>query len=219
MKPTATRHIFRRFVQALARGLLRVATRSRVEGLHNIPSQGAALIVFNHLAHLDPVLLIAFSPRLPEGIALSDLMSVPVTGAVLRAYGAIPVHRDRYDRQVIRAALSVLEQGRLLALAPEARQSPSGQLEKGREGAAYLALKSGAPLVPVGLTGTQHAYNAWGKRARPEITMVVGTPFHLPENPGATRREALEVAHRSIMTHIAQLLPPEYRGYWAEPST
>jgi 1-acyl-sn-glycerol-3-phosphate acyltransferase len=216
MKPTVMQHTFRRFIQVLARGLLRVATHSRVEGLHNIPSQGAALIVFNHLAHLDPVLLIAFSPRPPEGIALSDLMSVPGTGLVLRAYGAIPVHRDRYDRHVIRAALSVLEQGKLLALAPEARMSPSGQLEKGREGAAYLALKSGAPLVPVGLTGTQHAYSAWGKRTRPEITMVVGPPFHVPAQAGATRREMLEAAHRSIMTHIAQLLPPEYRGYWAE---
>jgi 1-acyl-sn-glycerol-3-phosphate acyltransferase len=216
MKLTAMQSVFRRGARVVARGLLRVATRSRVEGLHNIPSQGGVLVVFNHTAHLDPVVLIAFSPRLPEGIALSDLMSVPVTGWVLRAYGIIPVHRDQYDRQVIRAALAVLERGKLLALAPEARMSPSGRLEKGREGAAYLALKSGAPIVPIGFTGTQHAYSAWGKRTRPEITMVVGAPFHVPEHPGASRREALEAAHRTIMTHIARLLPPGYRGYWAD---
>jgi 1-acyl-sn-glycerol-3-phosphate acyltransferase len=87
-------------------------------------------------------------------------------------------------------------------------------LGKGRESAAFLALKSGAPVVPVGITGTQNIYGAWRKRRRPYIGMTVGAPFHVSARPGADRREALEAAHAVIMKHIAQLLPVEYRGYW-----
>ena len=182
--------------------------------MDNLPRSNAAIIAFNHLGHLDPLLVCAFSPRAPEFIALADLLDVPGTSLALRAYGIIPIHRDEYDRHVIRAALDVLNRGRLMALAPEARRSPSAALEKGREGVAYLALKSGAPVVPVGITGTQNVSGAWHRRTRPDICMKVGTPFRLPAQPGLNRREALEAGHAVIMKHIAQMLPVEYRGYW-----
>lgn len=191
-----------------------MTTRLQIEGLHNIPQSNAAIIAFNHLGHLDPLLVSAFSPRAPEFITLADLLQVPGTGLALRAYGVILIHRDEYDRQVIRATLGTLKRGDLLALAPEARQSPSATLEKGREGAAYLALKSGVPVVPVGITGTQNAYGAWRNRRRPDICMRVGIAFHLSAQPGTDRLEALAAAHTAIMKHIAQLLPVEYRGYW-----
>jgi len=204
-----------RYAARLAlRGLIRLTTRLHVDGLHNIPPSNAAIIAFNHLGHLDPLLVCALTPRTPEFIALADLLNVPGTGLALRAYGVILAHRDEYDRQVIRAALDTLNRGDLLALAPEARSSPNATLEKGREGTAYLALKSGAPVVPVGITGTQNIYGAWRQRQRPHIGMIVGAPFHLPAQPGTDRREALEEAHAVIMKHIAQLLPVEYRGYW-----
>ena len=191
-----------------------MTTRLHIEGLHNIPQSSAAIIAFNHLGHLDPLLISAFSPRAPEFITLADLLQVSGVSLTLRAYGIILIHRDEYDRRVIRAALDTLNHGNLLALAPEARQSPNATLEKGREGAAYVALKSGAPVVPVGITGTQSIYSAWRKCQRPYICMMVGTPFYLSAQPGTDRREALEAAHAVIMKHIAQLLPVEYRGYW-----
>jgi len=209
------RRIFRYAARLTLRGLLRLTTRLHIEGLHNIPQSNAAIIAFNHLGHLDPLLVGAFAPRAPEFITLADLLNVPGTGLALRAYGVILIHRDEYDRHVIRAALGTLHRGDLLALAPEARQSPNAALEKGREGAAYLALKSGAPVVPVGITGTQNVYSAWRKRRRPDIGMLVGAPFHLSAQPGANRREALEAAHAVIMKHIGQLLPVEYRGHWS----
>jgi len=198
----------------MLRGLFRLTTRLQIEGLRNIPQSNAAIIAFNHLGHLDPLLVSAFSPRAPHFIALADLLQVPGTGLALRAYGVILIHRDEYDRQVIRAALGTLKRGDLLALAPEARQSPSATLEMGREGAAYLALHSGVPVVPVGITGTQNAFDAWRNRRRPDIGMMVGTPFHVSAQPGTDRHAALAAAHAAIMKHIAQLLPVEYRGYW-----
>ena len=208
------RRAFRYAARLTLRGLFRLTTRLHIEGLHNIPQSNAAILAFNHLGHLDPLLVSAFSPRAPEFITLADLLQVPGTGLALRAYGIILIHRYEYDRQVIRAALGTLKRGDSLALAPEARRSPNATLEKGREGAAYLALKSGAPVVPVGITGTQNVHGAWRNRRRPDIGMMVGTPFHLSAQPGADRHEALEAAHTAIMKHIAQLLPVEYRGYW-----
>jgi 1-acyl-sn-glycerol-3-phosphate acyltransferase len=216
------RRAFRYAARLTLRGLFGLTTRLHIEGLDNIPHSDAAIIAFNHLGHLDPLLVSAFSPRAPEFIALADLLNVPGTSLALRAYGIIPIYRDEYDRQVIRAALDTLNRGDLLALAPEARQSPNATLEKGREGVAYLALKSGAPVVPVGITGTQNVFGAWRQRTplglprgkRPDICMRVGTPFHLSAQPGLNRRKALEAAHAVIMKHIAQLLPIEYRGYW-----
>jgi len=205
---------FRYAARLTLRGFIRLTTRLHIDGLQNIPQNNAAIITFNHLGHLDPLLVCAFSPRAPEFIALADLLNVPGTGLALRAYSVILAHRGEYDRQVLRAALDALSRGDLLALAPEARQSPNATLEKGREGTAYLALKSGAPVVPVGITGTQNIYGAWRKRQRPPVSMTVGAPFHLPAQPGTDRREALEAAHAVIMKHIAQLLPVKYRGYW-----
>jgi 1-acyl-sn-glycerol-3-phosphate acyltransferase len=211
-------YAFRRVVRPVLRGLLRASTHLHIEGLHNIPAHGQAIIAFNHLGHLDSLLVVAFAPRAPEFIALADLMDVPGTGLALRAYGVIFIHRDEYDRQVIRAALDALNQGGLLALAPEARISPSAALEKGREGAAYLALKSGAPVVPVGVTGTQTAFGAWRKRQRPDVRVIVGAPFRVQAEAGTRRREMLAEAHSVIMHNIAQLLPVEYRGYWRSPT-
>lgn len=211
---TLARRAFRYATRLTLRGFLRLTTRLHVDGLANIPRHNAAIIAFNHLGHLDPLLVCAFAPRAPEFVALADLLDVPGTGPALRAYGVILARRDEYDRQVIRAALDTLNRGDLLALAPEARASPTATLEKGREGAAYLALKSGSPVVPVGITGTQNIYSAWRKRQRPHIGMVVGAPFHVSAQPSTDRRESLEEAHAVIMKRIAQLLPVEYRGYW-----
>jgi len=208
------RRAFRYAARLALHGFIRLTTHLHIEGLQNIPQRNAAIIAFNHLGHLDPLLVCAFSPRVPEFIALADLLNVPGTGLALRTYGVILAHRGEYDRQVLRAALDTLNRDDLLALAPEARQSPNATLEKGREGTAYLALKSGAPVVPVGITGTQNIYAAWRKCQRPHIGMMIGTPFHLSAQPSPNRREALEAAHAVIMKHIAQMLPVEYRGYW-----
>jgi 1-acyl-sn-glycerol-3-phosphate acyltransferase len=93
-------------------------------------------------------------------------------------YGVIYVHRGRPDRKAIRAALDGLAEGRMLALAPEGRQAVDGKLEEGTEGAAFLAMKTGAIIVPVAMTGTENEniYNRkWRRRAR--VTLSVGKPF------------------------------------------
>jgi 1-acyl-sn-glycerol-3-phosphate acyltransferase len=185
--------------------------RATVTGLENFPKQGPAVIVFNHLGDADAVLMMAALPASKaEGIGKIELYDHWLVGPFFRAYGIIWVHRGRPDRRAIRAALDGLAEGRMITLAPEGRQSLTGGLEEGNEGAAFLALKSGAPIVPVALTGTENR-NVFGhlkKWKRAPVTLSVGKPFTLSSGG----RETLKEGTRQIMHSLANLLPEAYRG-------
>ena len=124
------RRAFRYAAKLALHGFIRLTTRLHIEGLQNIPQRNAAIIAFNHLGHLDPLLVCAFSPRAPEFIALADLLDVPGTSLALRTYGVILAHRGEYDRQVLRAALDTLNRGDLLALAPKRAKAPTPHWKK-----------------------------------------------------------------------------------------
>ena len=183
-----------------------------VSGLENFPKRGPALIVINHLGDADAVLLAASIPTTIDGMGKIELNDDWFVGPIFRAYGIIWVHRGRPDRKALRAALDGLAKGRMVALAPEGRQSVIGGLEDGNQGAAFLALKSGSPILPIAMTGTENE-NVYGhlkrfKRAR--VTLSVGKPFRLQEQ--ADRQEMLREGTRQIMKSLADLLPESYRG-------
>jgi 1-acyl-sn-glycerol-3-phosphate acyltransferase len=216
MSAPATRPL----VLAFAKTVVRCLTHTTVSGRGNLPSSGPLLIVFNHLGHLDAALIMSVVPWPVEAVALSDLLEVPVTGQILRMYGVIAVNRDVYDRSVVQMMLAVLNNGGIMALAPEARQSVTGALEKARDGAAYLALKTKAPILPVALTGTENAafYATWKRLRRPRLTVTFGPVMRLPDLPleGAKRKESLSQASTLIMSQLAALLPEQYRGVYAD---
>jgi 1-acyl-sn-glycerol-3-phosphate acyltransferase len=137
-----------------------------------------------------------------------------IIGEVMNALGAIWVKRGEVDRHALRAALDALKAGGLLGLAPEGTRSRTGGLLKGKIGAAYLATRADAPLVPVALTGTEIGLPALLKLGRPRITVTIGPPFRLP-NPQAGRQE-LEAHTDLIMRTLAEMLPDKYRGVYRD---
>jgi 1-acyl-sn-glycerol-3-phosphate acyltransferase len=191
-------------------------TRCETHGLEKLPRSGSTLLVANHLGDADFIVGVAFTPRMVDALAKSELYDFPLIGWILDAYGVIWLHRGLPDRRALHAALDGLARGRCVAIAPEGRESVSGSLEEGMGGAAYLAFKSGVNLVPVTFTGTENArvYRNLKHLKRTHVSLTIGEPFEL-ENTG-NRREDIRRGTEEIMTRLADQLPPEYRGIYAK---
>ena len=214
---TLKRRLFRTFFRGFTKLLILVCLRAKVSGLENFPKHGPAIIVFNHLGDSDAVLLSATLPFSPiEGVGKIELYDHWLVGPVFRAYGVIWVHRGQPDRRAIRAALKGLSEGRMVTLAPEGRQSVTGGLEEGEQGAAFLALKSGAPIVPVALTGleNQNVFGHLKRWKRAPVGLTIGKPFFLQENLQGHHQQTIREGTHRIMESLALLLPESYRGYY-----
>jgi len=184
----------------------------RVTGLEKFPRHGPALVVTNHLGDADIPVLLATLPGTPEALGKIELYDDLRVGWIMDWYGVIWLHRGKPDKRALRAALDGLQEGRIVCLAPEGRQTLAGGLEQGLGGAAFLALKTGVPIIPVALTGTQnaHVHGEMRRWRRAAVTVQVGEPFALEGQ--ADRHSALRAGTRRIMRSIAALLPEEYRG-------
>ncbi|MFC2063740.1 lysophospholipid acyltransferase family protein [Chloroflexota bacterium] len=211
--------IFRRFIRAISRIVIFFFTRAEISGMENFPVKGPALVVINHLGDADGALGYVFWPVFTDAFAKIELYDLPILGKIIHWIGVIWVHRGRPDRRAISAALEGFRQGRIISIAPEGRESLTGALEGGTEGAAFLAWKAKVPIVPVAITGTHNdpLYHNMKRLKRTAVTMTVGKPFFLPE--GMDRKQALEDGTRLIMESLARMLPKELRGKYSYIST
>jgi 1-acyl-sn-glycerol-3-phosphate acyltransferase len=211
---TRGRRFFRHFIKLVCRAMIAICTRAEVDGMENYPRSGPALVVINHLGDPDSVLVLAALPDFPEIIGKIELRSILRLRMIMDALGIIWIHRGQSDRRAISAALDAFRQGKRVIIAPEGRQSLTGALETGTDGAAFLALKAGVPIVPVTITGTENEriYGNLKKLRRAPVTLRVGMPFVLP--PQTDRHETLREGTRLIMETLACQLPPEYRGVY-----
>ncbi|MBI2845945.1 MAG: 1-acyl-sn-glycerol-3-phosphate acyltransferase [Chloroflexi bacterium] len=206
-------------VRALAKLVFRLLTRYEVSGRENLPGKGPLLLVFNHLSHWDPPLLVAILPRRFTGLAVEGLRRVPVTGLLLSMAGVIWLRRGEFDRAALRRALGVLERNEVLAIAPEGRISKTGTLERGKTGPAFLARQAKVPILPIAVFGTEQLLPDLRKFRRPHIRINIGPLFHLDDDAkGRSRKEALQADADLIMRKLAELLPAEYRGVYAGAS-
>jgi 1-acyl-sn-glycerol-3-phosphate acyltransferase len=209
---TLGRRFFRQFTRLVMKILKFLFLDATVLGMENFPKKGPAVVAINHLGDADAVLLGASFPYMIDAMGKIELNDHWFVGPIFRAYGIIYVHRGLPDRKALRAALDGLAEGRLVLIAPEGRQSLIGGLEEGNEGAAFLALKSGAPILPVAMTGTEnaHIFANMKKLKRSRVTLHVGKPFYITEQ--ANRQATLREGTRQIMEALADLLPESYRG-------
>lgn len=199
----------------LFRGLLRLFGDWKVEGREHVPTTGPLLVVSNHLSNMDPPLLAASIPRRVNFLAKRNLFSNPVASRFLKAYGAFPLNRSGNDLAAIQWSLKLLSRGAALGIFPEGTRSP-GAMHKAIPGIAMIALRSGATILPVGITGTQSVGPLWQILIpRGKFRVRIGQPFSVPPIEGKAGRAQLEAITTMIMERVAVLLPESYRGMYA----
>ena len=187
----------------------------RVTGKENVPPHGPLIIVANHQSYFDSSLLSTSLPRRTRFLAKAGLFRWPVVSSFFRLYGAYPLTRSTADVGAYRWALRQLERDRAVVLFPEGTRSPGG-MRKAQAGVALLALRSQAPILPVGITGTERL-GSMLRILKPHgaIEVSIGTPFSLPTVEGRPSREVLDSLADMIMQRISALLPEAYRGVYA----
>lgn len=188
-----------------------------VEGLENFPMSGPAIIMINHIAFIDPIVVLGNVPRNIVPMAKVEVYRIPGWGIFPKLWDVIPVHREELDRRALEWALAVLKAGEIVLVAPEGTRHPS--IRDTKEGVAYLALKSGAPILPVAITGTPgfpRPRFLWGKRAG--CVVKIGRMFRFKPLPGRPPREALRKMTDEAMYVLAAMLPEELRGEYADLS-
>jgi 1-acyl-sn-glycerol-3-phosphate acyltransferase len=198
--------------------LLAIIGPARIEGLENVPRQGAFLVVANHCSNLDPPTLgwaVGYKVgRVVHFMAKDEMRRWPVLGWLAAQAGVFFVRRGEADRAAQRNATELLESGRPIALFPEGTRSRDGAMKRARPGAVLIAIRTGAPILPVGISGTQRLLpgSAWLVR-RSRITVHIGEPLTLEHRPnGRLGREELAAESERVMKAVAALLPEEQRG-------
>lgn len=212
--------ILRPILRPIFRGLFHILSRVIITGRDNVPPKGPYLITINHISIYEPPFVIAFWPTCPEAAGAVEIWERKGQDILARLYGGIKVHRGEYDRKLIETLLNVLRSGYPLLIAPEGGRTHTPGMRRGLPGVAYLADESQAPIVPVGIVGSTDDFLSKALRGqRPTIEMHIGKPFRLPpiKGKGVTRRQMRQHHVDLIMLQIAALLPPEYRGVYANP--
>jgi 1-acyl-sn-glycerol-3-phosphate acyltransferase len=196
----------------LVRAVAFLISRLHVEGVDNIPASGPVILAMNHIHWLDIPLASLRVPRVTHYMAKIELFSVPLLGGFIRKLGAFPVRRGEGDREAIRMTERILAEGRILVIFPEGHRSGNGVLLEAHPGAGYIALRTGAPVVAVAVSGTQQIF----KRFRPTVTIHYSKPFTVQLGDGKRTRDSTTAATNQIMYQIAALLPPEARGPYSD---
>ena len=202
------------FLTGLARLLTRLLLGSKFHlgGTANLPRSGPLLIVSNHVGAVDPAIIGGWTPRPVWFMAKAELFH-GFWAWLMRGYHAFPVVRHSPDRTALRRAFGLLKQGSAVVLFPEGHRSETARLLRAEPGAGFIARRSGAPLVPIAITGTQNVLSRQQRFPRPaDVSMTFGEPFQLPER----NQDGSPMDHQQsadyLMTKIAALLPLEYQG-------
>jgi len=204
-----------RVLRAIVRAILPLLMRLEVVGRENLPSKGPYILTTNHLSAFDTPILLAVCPHPIRAFAAAKHRRNPIYAPLMIMGGSIWVRRGEVDRQALREATAWLDGGNVLGMAPEGTRARGVYaLQPGKTGAAYLATRTGVPIVPVGLTGTEKVKESLPKLRRAAVRVTIGEPFRLPAS-GRVRSPQLQEYTDLVMRRIAALLPEEYRGVYA----
>jgi 1-acyl-sn-glycerol-3-phosphate acyltransferase len=206
-----TRTIINTFAWAFRR-----VSKLEIEGRENVPREGAAIVVVNHLGFLDvPLGYVALDRDDATGWVADKHQRIGLYRYVVETADGVWLNRENPDLSSIKEALSLIKQGRLFAVAPEGTRSATDALIEGKEGVAYLAIQSGVPVIPAAITGTENVVQSWKRFKRPVLNMRFGQPFRMAAPDRAHRQEQMKAGILEIMCQIAALMPDKYHGVYA----
>jgi len=211
----------KRFVRGALRtaikGALALLSEMEVIGRDNLPEGGPLIIVGNHFSFIDPVAVIGITPWPVEYLSGFRLPNAPpIVRWIPKLYGVLPVHRGSVSRSALRSAESVLCQDGVVGIFPEGGNWAT-VLRPARPGAAYLAARTQARILPIGIDGVWDIFPHLRKGKRAKVTIRIGKPFgpFKITGRGRERREQLDEVGHTMMQKIAELIPPELRGHYS----
>jgi 1-acyl-sn-glycerol-3-phosphate acyltransferase len=194
-----------------------LAKMDRVEGLENFPEKGSAILMINHIAFIDPIVVLGCMPRNIVPMGKVEMYRYPVWGIFPRIWQVIPVRRGEIDRRALRMALEVLEAGEVILVAPEGTRGPC--LKRAKEGISYIGVRSGAPIIPIAVEGTEGfpSLNP-GRWRKPGAVVRLGRPFRFRSTSKRPKRDQLRKMTTEAMYVLAEMLPERRRGEYADIS-
>jgi 1-acyl-sn-glycerol-3-phosphate acyltransferase len=210
-EPYSTPMFLWRLIRGIVRLIVAIMYDVHLVGRQNVPETGPLIVASNHLSWADVVLIPAFLKRKVVSMAKEETFQGK-TGWLVRFFGAFPVKRGEADRQSLRTAEEQLKAGRVLSIFPEGTRSKIHKLGQAHAGMGMIALRSGAAVLPVAIYGSENAF----KKFRPRITITFGEPMILTPKGKKITRQDIDESTEQVMLRIASMLPPEYRGVYAE---
>lgn len=214
---TPQRQIIRKFLKWLSKPAFGLLTQLEITGQENLPKSGPLIIAGNHFSFIDPVCFVRVSPWQVEFMGGARLPHSPLATHIIPfLWGYHPLYRGTGAKDSLKAAETILKQGGVIGIFPEGGNWAT-VLRPARPGTAFLAVRSGAPILPVGLVGLNDVFPTLKRGRRAKIQFNIGKPFgpFRADGHGQQHREQLDEIGHEIMRHIAELLPPNRRGHYS----
>ena len=206
-------------VNSTIKGITSVICNIDAQQLERVPSKGPLIIVANHINFLEvPVLVTRLQDRPITGFVKKETYDNPVMAFLFNVWDGIPIRRGEPDLTAIRRGVDALEDGKILAISPEGTRSNHGRLQKGHPGVVMMASLSGAPLLPIVYYGGEKYRQKWPRLRRTDFYIRVGQPFDIRTEGVRLNSQIRQKIADEIMYQLAVLLPPDYRGEYADLS-
>jgi 1-acyl-sn-glycerol-3-phosphate acyltransferase len=214
-EPTLTERVTNLVIKGLTVALCQVDA----DPLKRVPATGPLIMVSNHINFLEaPVLYTRLTPRPMTGFVKIETWDSALLGWLFDVWGMIPIQRGEPDKTAIKRGLQALKEGSILTITPEGTRSGDGRLLRGHPGVVMIALRSGAPLLPLVHFGHENYRQNLRKLRRSDFHAVVGHPFRLEKRGEKVTSEIRQAMVDEIMYQMAALLPPAYRGAYSDLS-
>ncbi len=204
-------------VTAVIKRLTRVLCRIDDSELDRVPAEGPLIVAANHINFLEaPILFTHLQPRLVTGFVKAEHWDGFAGGLLFDLWRGIPLRRGEADMGAFRMGFAALKERYLLAVAPEGTRTGHGHLQRGLPGTVLLALRSGAPILPVAYYGAENYRQEWSRLRRPDFIIKVGKLFRLDAGGERVTQAVRQAMVDEIMYKIAALMPAAYRGFYSD---